>query len=98
MRAQLAEGVQSWISILDEAGCAPGVNLVLAALSLWSPVLADDGMPKQDGKTPLMVSFWELKWTDLPERKGMQFAVLSGDPKTGAYTQMRTRTAANSRT
>ena len=39
--------------------------------------------------TPLMVSFADLKWTELPERKGMQFAVLSGDPKTGEYTQMR---------
>jgi len=36
-----------------------------------------------------MVSFTDLKWTDLPERKGMQFAVLSGDPTKGAYTQMR---------
>ena len=36
-----------------------------------------------------MVSFTDLKWTELPERKGMQFAVLSGDPKTGEYTQIR---------
>ena len=36
-----------------------------------------------------MVSFAELRWTELPERKGMQFAVLSGDPTTGEYTQMR---------
>ena len=36
-----------------------------------------------------MVSFTDLKWTALPEREGMQFAVLTGDPKTGAYTQMR---------
>jgi ChrR Cupin-like domain len=39
--------------------------------------------------TPMMVSFTDLKWTELPERKGMQFAVLSGDPKTGEYTQIR---------
>jgi len=39
--------------------------------------------------TPMMVSFAELKWTELPERKGMQFAVLSGDPKSGEYTQIR---------
>jgi quercetin dioxygenase-like cupin family protein len=31
----------------------------------------------------------DLKWTELPERPGMQFAVLSGDPKTGEYTQIR---------
>ena len=36
-----------------------------------------------------MVSFADLKWVELPERKGMQFAVLSGDPKIGAYTQIR---------
>ena len=34
--------------------------------------------------TPTMVSFAELKWTELPERKGMQFAVLSGDPKSAS--------------
>jgi hypothetical protein len=42
-----------------------------------------------ESSTPMMVSFTELKWTELPERKGMQFSVLSGDPKTGAYTQIR---------
>ena len=41
------------------------------------------------GGTPLMVSFTDLKWTRLPERKGMEFAVLSGDPKNGEYTQVR---------
>jgi ChrR Cupin-like domain len=39
--------------------------------------------------TPMVVSFTDLKWTELTERKGMQFSVLSGDPKTGAYTQIR---------
>ena len=42
-----------------------------------------------ESSTPMMVSFTELKWTELPERKGMQFSVLSGDPQTGAYTQIR---------
>jgi quercetin dioxygenase-like cupin family protein len=42
-----------------------------------------------ESKQPLMVSFSDLQWTDLPERKGMQFAVLSGDPKVGDYTQLR---------
>ena len=50
------------------------VNLSIAALG---------------GETPMMVSFKDLKWTELPERPGMQFAVLSGDPKTGEYTQIR---------
>jgi quercetin dioxygenase-like cupin family protein len=67
---------------------------ILAAVSLSTAALADEA-PKaaaasnEDGRAPLMVSFTNLKWTELPERKGMQFAVVSGDPKTGAYTQMR---------
>jgi quercetin dioxygenase-like cupin family protein len=44
---------------------------------------------QEGSKTPLMLSFTDLKWTELAERKGMQFALISGDPKTGAYTQMR---------
>jgi len=36
-----------------------------------------------------MQSFDDLKWSALPERPGMQFAVLSGDPKAGSYTQIR---------
>jgi hypothetical protein len=45
--------------------------------------------PKQDDKAPMMVSPEDMNWVELPERKGMKFALLSGDPKTGAYTQMR---------
>jgi len=63
--------------------------VMLAAVFFWAPVFADEAAPKEDGKAPLMVSFTDLKWTELPERKGMQFAVLSGDPKKGEYTQMR---------
>jgi hypothetical protein len=63
--------------------------VTLAAVCLSSLVLADEEAPKQGAETPLMVSFTDLKWTELPERKGMQFAVLSGDPKKGEYTQMR---------
>ena len=67
--------------------------LMLAAVSL-STLLADEtpkpaAATKNDDKVPLMVSFTDLKWTELPERKGMQFSVLSGDPKTGEYTQVR---------
>src|SRR4051812_25818120 len=50
---------------------------------------AQAAKPKQDGKAPMMVSPADMKWVALPERPGMQFALLSGDPKTGAYTQMR---------
>ncbi len=39
--------------------------------------------------TPVMVAFEDLTWIDLPERMGMQYSVISGDPKTGAYSQIR---------
>jgi ChrR Cupin-like domain len=52
-------------------------------------LLAEDGAQTPGGRTPFMVSFTELKWVELPERRGMQFALLSGDPKTGPYTQIR---------
>ena len=65
-----------------------GFIVTLAAVCLWTPILADEGNPKESG-APQMVSFTDLKWIELHERKGMQFAVLSGDPKKGAYTQMR---------
>jgi quercetin dioxygenase-like cupin family protein len=66
---------------------------VLAAVSLAAVVSAQE-MPtgtatKQSVESPLMMSLADLKWTALPERKGMQFAVLSGDPARGEYTQMR---------
>jgi hypothetical protein len=56
---------------------------------LWTTLLAEDPSQKQETKTPSMVSFTDLKWVELPERKGMQFAILSGDPKTGPYTEIR---------
>lgn len=63
------------------------------ALSL-STAFGDDKANKSSAAakpsgTPMMVSFTDLKWTELPERKGMQFSVLSGDPKTAEYTQIR---------
>ena len=60
---------------------------MLAAVTLSIAALASEPV-KQSG-APLMVSLTDLKWTELAERKGMQFAILSGDPKSGAYTQMR---------
>ena len=70
------------------------LSAVLAAISFSTAVLADEAArpaaPEAKGsQAPLMVSFTDLKWTGLPERKGMKFAVLSGDPRKGAYTQMR---------
>ena len=67
--------------------------VVVAAVTLATAALAEEGAKPaaaaKEGGTPLMVSFTDLKWTELSERKGMQFAVLSGDPKKGEYTQMR---------
>jgi hypothetical protein len=62
---------------------AAGITCFLGA------VLAEELTQKQKSMTPIMISFTDLKWVELAERKGTQFAVLSGDPKTGAYTQMR---------
>ena len=63
--------------------------VALAVVCVWTPLLAQEGAQKQENKTPLMVSFTDLKWVELPERKGMQFSILSGDPKVGEYTQIR---------
>ena len=67
--------------------------VMMVAAGLATAALADEAArpaaAENPGGTPLMVSFSDLKWTELPERKGMRFAVLSGDPKNGAYTQMR---------
>ena len=67
--------------------------VALTAVTLSTTALADEAAKPaaaaEEGGAPLMVSFTDLKWTALPERKGMQFAVLSGDPRKGEYTQMR---------
>jgi hypothetical protein len=64
--------------------------LVAFTAGYLSMLIATAEEPSQHrATTPLMVPFTDLKWTELPERKGMQFAVLSGDPKTGDYTQVR---------
>lgn len=62
-----------------------GVLAVVAALAYGATTQAVT--PKEEA--PLMVSPADLKWTELAERKGMLFSVLSGDPKSGAYTQLR---------
>src|ERR1043166_6851891 len=63
--------------------------LAVAVASLSTLMLAQEGTQRQKSETPFIVSFTDLKWVELPERKGMQVAALSGDPKTGAYTQVR---------
>jgi quercetin dioxygenase-like cupin family protein len=68
------------------------VVMVVAGMLTMAALADEPARPTASGKEvgkPLMVSYTELKWIELPERKGMQFTVLSGDPKTGAYTQMR---------
>ena len=57
--------------------------VALAVVCFSTSMLAQEGAQKAGSKAPLMVSFADLKWVELPERKGMQFAVLSGDPKIG---------------
>ena len=44
---------------------------------------------QENTNAPLMVAFADLKWTKLPERPGMMFALLTGDPTKSEYTQMR---------
>ena len=69
------------------------VFLVAVAFVCFStPILPQEGGQKPESKTPLMVSFTDLKWVELPERKGMQFAVLLGDAKIGPYKQIRFQT------
>lgn len=69
-------------------------KLIVILVSLGAVLLAvraaKPDVTMQDGdNAPLMVAFADLKWTKLPERPGMMFAVLSGDPAKGEYTQMR---------
>ena len=63
--------------------------LAAVGVSMTGIAAAGPATEEKGSQAPLMVSLTDLKWTELPERKGMQFAVLSGDPKKGAYTQMR---------
>jgi quercetin dioxygenase-like cupin family protein len=63
--------------------------VVIAVACVSIQLLAQESAQKPESKKPYMVSFTDLKWVELPERKGMQFAALSGDPKTGPYMQIR---------
>ena len=65
---------------------------LMAALSVAMLALSEEvvrAAAERGSSSPLMLSYAELKWVALAERQGMQFAVLTGDPKTGPYTQMR---------
>ena len=59
------------------------IFVALAFVCFSTSMLAQEGGQKPESKAPCMVSFADLKWVELPERKGMQFAVLTGDPKIG---------------
>jgi hypothetical protein len=63
--------------------------LLLAVLCAGISASIGYEVAQANAKTPIMQSFTELKWTALPERPGMEYAVLSGDPKAGPYTQIR---------
>jgi len=66
--------------------------IVMVALTIYAQrwtKAQQTNPPAQDAKTPMMIAFDDIKWNALPERPGMQFAVFSGDPAAGAYTQMR---------
>ena len=61
------------------------LSVVLVVVSLCAVVLAgglaNPGATTQDNDdAPLMVAFADLKWTKLPEREGMMFAVLFSQP------------------
>jgi len=62
--------------------------VVLVVTSFLVAVL-EGALTQESDKPPFMVAFSDLKWTELPERKGMMIAVLSGDPMKGEYTEMR---------
>src|SRR5262249_26794586 len=63
--------------------------ITASLMGFWTLLVAQEATSKQEKKQPFMVSLTDLNWVELPERKGMQFAILSGDPKTGPYTQIR---------
>ena len=65
------------------------LGILLGALFVTAAVFAGDEPISAPTKSPMMQSFDDLKWSALPERPEMQFAVLTGDPKTGPYTQIR---------
>ena len=86
-----AQGLKTEVGIREGPQMRWLVGLV-ATLSLAMLALSEEVVKptaERESSSPLMVSYAELKWIEPPERKGMHFAVLSGDPTTGPYTQMR---------
>ena len=52
------------------------VSVLLISECLCLSIFAQEQGQKQESKAPVMVSFAGLKWVELAERKGMQFAQL----------------------
>ena len=65
------------------------LGVLLGTLCVAASAIAGDEPITSPAKAPIMQSFDDLKWSALPERPGMQFSVLTGDPKSGPYTQIR---------
>ena len=67
------------------------VSLTLLLVGIFAAACATkiEGPEQAETKSTNIVTFSELKWTALPEMPGMEVALLSGEPKTGAYTEMR---------
>jgi hypothetical protein len=77
------------IVIRIETAAANKLFLVLTTVTVSLAACRDKAgrsAAAERNSTPLMASFEDLKWT---ERKGMQFSVVSGDPRTGAFAQIR---------
>jgi hypothetical protein len=63
-------------------------SLTLVAGILVTTALAYEAVGEGEN-APLMVSFTDLKWTEVPGTKGMLIAIVSGDPRMGPYTWVR---------
>ena len=50
--------------------------VAVAVACASTPLLAQEDAQKSESKAPFMVAFTDLKWVELPERKGMRFTVL----------------------
>jgi len=59
------------------------MKMFFVAAGLASVLLVTEMTQGQESQAPFMASLTDLKWVELPERKGMQFAILSVDLKTG---------------
>lgn len=63
-------------------------SVILVAGILATMALAYEAVAEGE-KAPSSVSFADLKWTEVPGRKGMLIAIVSGDPQVGPYTSVR---------